>query len=98
MINKGALPEAVLRSPVAAISCGIVNDQELLDLCYEEDFAADVDANFVMTGEGEIIEVQGTAEGKPFAPQKFLNLLELASSGISELVESQKIAITSGTR
>ena len=66
----------------------------MLDLDYEEDSAAETDANFVITGSGGLVEVQGTAEGKPFTEQEFFSLLELAKAGVSRLVELQKKAVT----
>jgi ribonuclease PH len=83
-----------LREPVAAISCGIYQGTPVLDLDYGEDSAAETDANFVITGSGGLVEVQGTAEGKPFTEQEFFSLLELAKSGVSKLVELQKKAVT----
>jgi ribonuclease PH len=82
-----------LREPVAAVSCGIYQGVPVLDLDYAEDSAAETDANFVITGSGGIVEVQGTAEGKPFSDDEFLNLLRLAKSGIAQLVELQKQAV-----
>ncbi|MDP1859131.1 MAG: ribonuclease PH, partial [Gemmatimonadaceae bacterium] len=78
---------------VAAISCGIHGDGVVLDLDYEEDSTAGTDANFVMTGSGGIVEVQGTAEGEPFSEARFLELMALARKGIDELVGMQKAAI-----
>ena len=80
----------VLKDHVAAISCGIFAGQPVIDLDYLEDSAAETDANFVMTGSGGIVEVQGTAEGAPFSEQEFLTLLGLARNGIADLVEQQK--------
>ena len=71
----------VLRDNVAAISCGIYQGTPVLDLDYAEDSEADTDANFVMTGDGRIIEVQGTAEKTPFSQDEFLALMELAPQG-----------------
>jgi ribonuclease PH len=82
-----------LRDHVAAISCGIHNDEVVLDLDYDEDSSAETDANFVMTGKGGIVEVQGTAEGEPFSKERFLELLALAQQGIGELVNMQKKAV-----
>ena len=82
-----------LREPVAAISCGIYKGQPVLDLDYAEDSAAETDANFVITGSGGIVEVQGTAEGKPFSEEEFLSLLRLAKTGVAQLVELQKKAL-----
>lgn len=82
-----------MKDHVAAISCGIHGDAAVLDLDYEEDSSAGTDANFVMTGSGGIVEVQGTAEGEPFSQERFLELLALARKGIDELVGLQKAAI-----
>lgn len=82
-----------LREPVAAISCGIYQGQPVLDLDYAEDSAAETDANFVITGSGGIVEVQGTAEGKPFSEEEFLSLLRLAKAGVAQLVDLQKKAV-----
>ncbi|MFC3071666.1 ribonuclease PH [Shinella pollutisoli] len=85
--------ERVLRDHVAAISCGIFASQPVIDLDYLEDSAAETDANFVMTGGGGIVEIQGTAEGKPFTEEEFSGLLSLARAGIAELVDLQKQAV-----
>ncbi len=85
--------EKVLKDHVAAISCGIFAKQPVIDLDYLEDSAAETDANFVMTGSGAIVEVQGTAEGVPFSEEEFLTLMRLARGGIGELVEMQKQAL-----
>jgi ribonuclease PH len=82
-----------LKDHVAAISCGIHDGAAVLDLDYAEDSNAGTDANFVMTGSGGIVEVQGTAEGEPFTQDHLLQLLALARKGIDELVEMQKAAI-----
>lgn len=94
LIQGGLLPPDVLRTPVAAISVGVVNGQAVLDLCYEEDSAAEVDFNVVMTAGGEYVEVQGTAEGQPFARQVIHELLDLAEKGIQELFELQNRALS----
>ncbi|HEV7246410.1 MAG TPA: ribonuclease PH [Shinella sp.] len=85
--------EKVLKDHVAAISCGIFAAQSVIDLDYIEDSAAETDANFVMTGSGGIVEIQGTAERKPFTEEEFSGLMALARNGIAELVEMQKQAI-----
>ncbi|MBW8285320.1 MAG: ribonuclease PH [Rhizobium sp.] len=85
--------EKVLKDHVAAISCGIFANQPVIDLDYLEDSAAETDANFVMTGSGAIVEVQGTAEGAPFSEEEFLTLMRLARGGIGELVDMQKQAL-----
>ncbi|MCB1416873.1 MAG: ribonuclease PH, partial [Nitratireductor sp.] len=81
MKHRGMVKDHVLTDNVAAISCGIYEGTPVLDLDYDEDSAAETDANFVMTGSGGIVEVQGTAEGKPFSEEEFLNLLSLAKAG-----------------
>ena len=83
----------VLRDNIAAISCGIYQGTPVLDLDYAEDSEADTDANFVMTGDGRIIEVQGTAEKTPFSQDEFLALMELARKGVGRLVDLQKLAV-----
>ncbi|TCL72179.1 ribonuclease PH [Rhizobium sp. BK251] len=85
--------ERVLKDHVAAISCGVFADQPVIDLDYLEDSSAETDANFVMTGAGGIVEIQGTAEGSPFSEEQFTTLMHLAKNGIAELVELQKQAI-----
>lgn len=85
--------EKVLKDHIAAISCGIFAKQPVIDLDYLEDSSAETDANFVITGSGGIVEVQGTAEGAPFSEEEFLTLLGLAKAGCSELVALQKQAI-----
>jgi ribonuclease PH len=82
-----------LKEHVAAVSCGIFKGEALLDLDYEEDSEAETDANFVLTGSGGIVEIQGTAEKTPFSEQEFSGLLGLAKQGIARLVELQKLAI-----
>ena len=83
----------VLRDNVAAVSCGIYNGTPVLDLDYAEDSEAETDANFVMTGDGRLVEVQGTAERTPFSQDEFLRMMALAGKGIGRLVELQKIAM-----
>ncbi|OLP53494.1 ribonuclease PH [Rhizobium rhizosphaerae] len=85
--------EKVLKDHVAAISCGIFAGQTVIDLDYLEDSTAETDANFVMTGSGGIVEIQGTAEGAPFSEEQFSALMGLAKSGIGELVALQKAAL-----
>ena len=82
-----------LRDHVAAISCGICDGSPVLDLDYAEDSGAQTDANFVMTGDGRLVEVQGTAEKIPFTEQQFLDLLALAKRGLMKLVDLQKLAV-----
>jgi len=82
-----------LRDRVAAVSCGILGGECRLDLCYEEDAKADVDLNLVMTGDGRIVEVQGTAEGKPFTEGRLEEMLALGKKGIAELARRQEEAV-----
>ncbi|HRK23921.1 MAG TPA: ribonuclease PH [Beijerinckiaceae bacterium] len=82
-----------LKDHVAAVSCGIFRGVPVLDLDYAEDSNAETDANFVMTGSGGIVEVQGTAEGAPFSQSELLSLLSLAQGGIRRLVDLQKMAV-----
>jgi len=83
----------VLKDHVAAVSAGIHDGVAVLDLDYVEDSSAGTDANFVMTGTGGIVEIQGTAEGAPFSQEQFATLMELARKGIARLVDLQKMAI-----
>jgi ribonuclease PH len=94
MEARGMFRTWPLKDHVAAISCGIHGGSAVLDLDYAEDSAAETDANFVMTGSGGIVEVQGTAEAEPFSQAKLLELLALATKGIGELVELQKKAVS----
>ena len=82
-----------IKDHVAAISCGMHQNAPVLDLDYAEDSEADTDANFVMTGAGRLVEVQGTAEKIPFTEEQFLNLLALARKGVMKLVDLQKLAV-----
>ncbi len=86
-LPAGARP---LRDSVAAVSVGIIDGQPLLDLCYQEDFAADVDTNVVMTGSGQFVEVQGTGEEATFSEEELSAMLGLARGGISELTALQR--------
>ncbi|AWJ88389.1 ribonuclease PH [Azospirillum baldaniorum] len=93
LMQIGALKTMPLTDHVAAVSCGIYKNTSVLDLDYAEDSTAQADANFVLTGNGGIVEVQGTAEERPFAEPQFMELLALARKGINELVALQKAAI-----
>lgn len=93
LIEQGEVSASVLRSPVAAVSVGVVDGQPLLDLDYAEDFAAESDVNIVMNAAGEFIEVQGTAEGAPFDRATFHTLLDLAEKGVGELLIAQDAVI-----
>ena len=88
--KKGALARWPLADFVAAVSVGIVGDETLLDLPYQEDSNADVDMNVIMTGGGDLVEVQGTGEARPFTMQEMNILMELARCGIERLVALQK--------
>lgn len=90
LVKEGRLPENPVREFVAAVSCGICDGEALLDLDYEEDSQAQADTNFVLTEEGRIVEIQGTAEGEPFENNQFEELMKLARQGIKELVAKQK--------
>jgi len=91
--NAGSLAGEPLTGSVAAVSVGIVAGEPMLDLCYEEDVAADTDMNVVMTGEGAYVEVQGTAEAAPFDRKLLDAMLDLAATGCAELTESQRRAL-----
>jgi ribonuclease PH len=93
MRARDMVKERVLRDHVAAVSCGIYAGMPVLDLDYVEDSSADADANFVMTGSGGIVEVQGTAEKLPFSQESFDRLMVLARKGIAELIELQKLTM-----
>lgn len=90
LVATGALPRFPVRDFLAATSVGIIDGRPVLDLCYAEDSTAEVDMNIVMTGRGEFVEVQGTGEEAVFTRQEVDALLDLASAGISELIDYQK--------
>ncbi|MCH8978137.1 MAG: ribonuclease PH [Armatimonadetes bacterium] len=94
MKDKGMVKRNLLSEPVAAISLGLVDGEELLDLCYEEDSRAQTDMNVVMTESGAFIEIQGTAEAKPFTAEQLGRMLKLAKGGIDELIGMQKAALS----
>ena len=93
LLNKGKLKETPLKDFIAAISVGIYRGTPVLDLDYAEDSACDTDMNVVMLGNGRFVEVQGTAEGHAFSRAEMDVLLELAQSGIAQLVEMQRAAL-----
>jgi ribonuclease PH len=93
MKKQGTLRAIPLKSAVAATSVGVVDREKLLDLCYEEDYRAAVDFNVVMTDKGEFVEIQGTAEGKPFSKETVEALLSLGEKGIRQLFEVQKATL-----
>lgn len=92
-VDLGLMKAIPLTDQVAAVSCGIFKDNEVLDLDYAEDSSAQADANFVFTGRGGIVEIQGTAEDAPFSPTQFDSLMALARKGIDELCQAQRQAI-----
>ncbi|MCK8815839.1 ribonuclease PH [Natroniella sulfidigena] len=93
MIKEEMIEKIPVNGLVAAVSVGIVDGELLLDLCYAEDSNAKVDLNLVMTGEGEVIEIQGTGEESPFSRENLTELVELAEQGIKELVKYQREAL-----
>jgi ribonuclease PH len=90
LVEAGEIERIPLIDQIAAVSCGIYKGEAVLDLDYDEDSVADTDANFVLTGSGGIVEVQGTAEGEPFSEQQFQQLMDLAKQGIRDLTELQR--------
>jgi ribonuclease PH len=92
MQKTGMVTKPVIKDHVAAISCGIIKGEAMLDLDYSEDSTAETDANFVLTGAGGLVEIQGTAEGAPFTEEQLGDLLRLARKGIGELILLQKQA------
>jgi ribonuclease PH len=93
MRQRDMVKDGVLRDQVAAVSAGLYSGNPVLDLDYMEDSEADADANFVMTGNGGIVEVQATAETTPFQQEQFDALMGLAKKGIKELVSLQKLTV-----
>lgn len=91
--KRGVIQKIPLRDSIAAISVGLVNGEILLDLSYEEDSQAEVDMNFVMTGKGQLIEIQGTAEKTPFSKEQLDVMYQYAHKGIVEITRQQKIAL-----
>jgi len=95
IVNFGALKSMPVRDHVAATSVGMVSGVPVLDLCYDEDSAAEVDMNLVMTGAGRFVELQSTAEKTPFDDQQLAHMIELGRQGISQLIAVQKQALES---
>ena len=93
MQKTGMVTRPALKDHVAAISCGIIKGVPMLDLDYEEDSTAQTDANFVITGSGGLVEIQGTAEGAPFSEEELGKLLGLARKGVGELILLQQQAL-----
>ena len=96
LVKAGEIARVPLNDQIAAVSCGIYKGVAVLDLDYDEDSVADTDANFVFTGTGGIVEVQGTAEGKPFSEDQFLQLMTLARQGIMYLTALQREILGGG--
>ncbi len=90
---RGVVPPDLIRTPVAAVSVGVVQGEVRLDLCYEEDRQAEVDLNVVMTGDGRFLEIQGTAEKSPFSRYRLDRMLDLARRGIDVLIAAQEEAL-----
>ena len=93
LIKDGKLAANPITGQVAGVSCGLWEGAAVLDLDYDEDSKAEADANFVLTGTGGIVEVQGTAEKEPFSEAQFVELMELAKKGVIELTRLQRLAI-----
>ncbi|MEO5378160.1 MAG: ribonuclease PH [Magnetococcus sp. DMHC-6] len=93
LVNRNLLPALPIKQFVAAVSCGMVNGQPCLDLNYQEDSTSDTDMNFVMTEQGEFIEIQGTAEGMPFSRNDLQTMTTLAEEGIQQLIAIQRLAL-----
>ena len=91
--NRNLLDKDPIRDAVAAISTGIIGGVPMLDLCYDEDSTADVDMNLVMTGGGDLVEIQGTAEHHPFSTDQLSAMLELGKRGVNQLIDLQKQAL-----
>lgn len=98
LVEEGVIPEMPLTTCVAAVSAGIVDNVPMLDLCYEEDSSAMVDLNCVMNHEGELIEIQGTGEGRAFTIEEQRQLVDLCAKGIRELQAIQKTALEGGAQ
>ncbi len=93
LVAEGKIEKIPLIDEIAAISCGIYQGNPVLDLDYEEDSQAEADANFILTGQGNIVEIQATAEEDPFDQQSYLAMFALAQSGVSDLISLQKQAL-----
>ena len=93
LVRNRVLARIPIKTPVAAVSAGIVDGSTLLDLCYEEDVRAQVDFNVVMTAERDLVEIQGTAEGEPFPRETVSDLISLANKGMADLFHAQEEAI-----
>ena len=94
LVDNRILPRLPIRDAVAAISVGIIDGELMLDLCYEEDFKADVDFNLVLTYSGEMVELQGATEAAPFPRQRVVEVLDLAAGGMEVLFKAQQEALS----
>jgi len=94
LIEAGVLDQNPIKEPLAAVSLGIVDGELMLDMDYNEDSSAEVDMNVVMTESGKLVEIQGTAEGAPFSRKECMDMINLAESGIEQLIELQKKLLT----
>jgi ribonuclease PH len=90
MVADGTIESIPIIHEIAAISCGVYKGTPVLDLDYDEDSSAETDANFVMTGAGKIIEVQGTAEEEPFSEEELLRMMRLARFGVDQITKMQR--------
>jgi ribonuclease PH len=97
LLLAGAITRMPLTGQVAAISCGIYQGQSVLDLDYDEDSAAEIDANFVMTADGQLVEIQATGEERPFSRHSLTEMLDLATDGCSSLFALQQQAVTAAS-
>jgi ribonuclease PH len=95
-VRKGLIQRNPIKDYLAAVSVGIVSGENMLDLCYQEDSTADVDMNIVMTGKGQLVEIQGTAEAHPFSTETLDNLISLSREGIARLISLQRDLIADG--
>ena len=94
--QQGLIDRDPVRDAVAAISVGIIGGVPMLDLCYDEDSSADVDMNLVMTGDGDLVEIQGTAEHHPFSTDQLAAMLDLGKQGVNRLIDLQEQALARG--
>jgi ribonuclease PH len=96
LFQQGILNTNPVQAQVAAVSVGVIQNRPLLDLDYSEDSNADVDLNVVMNGEGQLLELQGTAEGAPFSRQQLNDLLDLAEPGLKKIMDDQRASLSAG--
>ena len=96
LVQQGILNTNPVQAQVAAVSVGVIQNRPLLDLDYSEDSNADVDLNVVMNGEGQLLELQGTAEGAPFSRQQLNDLLDLAEPGLKKIMDDQRASLSAG--